>query len=108
MASESLSAEAVRAKLAAELDLVPWSEMRSHALADRLLLVGPGLELLDVAVAIALDAATDIAGWIEDGSLARPGGPEVESLDAAPQQELQCVIVQPFVVAQHSEGRLRR
>ena len=44
----------------------------------------------------------------ELGSLARPGGPEVESLDATPQQELRCVIVQPFVLAQHSEGRLQQ
>jgi hypothetical protein len=103
MASQSPSPEALREKLAAEVDLVPWSEMRSHALAGRLFLVAGSLDLLQVAAAIALDAATEVAGWVEDGSLIRPGGREVERLDDAPQREFQCVIVQPFVLARDPE-----
>lgn len=104
MASEPPAAETLRAKLAAELDRVPWSEVRSHALADRLFLVEAGLDLLDAAVAIALDRSAEVAGWIEDGAIQRPSREDAQRLDGTPERELHCVIVQPFVLAQHPDS----
>ena len=104
MESDPTSPEALRAKLGAELDLVPWQELRSHALADRLFLVAADLEVLEVAVAIACDDSAAVSGWIEGGSLARPSGDELNAFDGEPGRELRCVIVQPFVLAQRVEA----
>lgn len=97
----STSVEALRSKLESEIDRVPWSELSSHASADRLFLVGASLDLLDVAIAIATDATVEVEAWIRDGLLTRPGFDDVSAWDASPQQGFQCVIVQPFVLALH-------
>jgi len=96
-----------RAKLAAEIDLVPWRELRSHALADRVFLVGPDLELLDVAVAVACDAAGEVAAWTRGGDLARPSQEQMTAWEETPAPVFRCVIVAPFVLVQRTTGSAR-
>ena len=104
MDSEPGSQEALRAKLAAERDEVPWRELRAHALADRLFLVGVHLDLVEVAVAIALDATAEVGAWVEEGALRRPGPAQIAVFDADEEVVLRCVIVKPFVLAQQASA----
>jgi len=89
-----------RAKLAAEIDLVPWRELRSHALANRIFLVGPAVELLDVAVAVARDATSEVATWTRGGDLGRPSQEQMTAWEETPALAFRCVIVAPFVLVQ--------
>jgi hypothetical protein len=98
MTSDSQSPDSLRSKLAAELELVPWQELKSHALADRIFVVGSALDLLDVAVAIATDAVAEIEVWSDQGLLARPTVEDIAAYDTTPQRSFHCVIVQPFVL----------
>jgi hypothetical protein len=93
-----------RTKLSAEVDLAPWGELKSHALADRLFVVGAELSLLDVAVAIASDATAEVEAWMRAESLMRPSEEQMTSWDETSAMPFRCVIVAPFVLAQlHSQ-----
>lgn len=92
-----------RAKLAAEMDLVPWREMKSHALADRLFVVDVALNLLDVADAVARDAKAEVEAWIGAQSLVRPSEEQIAAWDEMPGMPFRCVIVAPFVLAQRRD-----
>jgi hypothetical protein len=103
-ADPSGSPDAIGAKLSAEVDLVPWPELKSHALADRLFVVAEVLDLVEVAVAVATDAAARVEGWIASAQLKRPGRQQLEAWDADDRTAFRCVIVQPFVLVQRAVG----
>ena len=82
--------KALRAKLDQERLPADGRDLaRSH---DRVLVVR-GVDLLDVAVALATDDTASVALWLTDGRLIRP---EKEDLATG---AFEVVIVQPFVVA---------
>jgi len=103
-AQQPLSSQGLRAKLAAEVDRVPWPELKSHARADRLFVVAAHLDLLEVAVAVATDSATQVESWIGRAELARPEREELDAWGAQARLEFRCVIVQPFVLVQPLAG----
>jgi len=89
-----------RTKLAAEIDFVPWRELKSHALADRMLVVALELNLLDVAVGVACDATAEVEAWMRADAITRPSAEQVAAWDETPAMPFRCVIVAPFVLAQ--------
>jgi hypothetical protein len=101
MPAEPPSDQALRTKLAAELDLVPWRELRSHAEADRVFFVGETVLLLDVAVAIAGDAMPRVDAWIRAGEIGRPTQGQLDAWATKPDLAFRCVIVAPYVLIQH-------
>ena len=88
-----------REKLAGEVLDAPWRELAPHFARDAMLLVAPEVDLLDVAVAMARDDVARMQGWLEGGSLIRPGTDQAEAW-AKESPRFQAVIVQPWVVAQ--------
>jgi hypothetical protein len=63
-------------------------------------LVDPALDLLDAAVALARDEASQIEAWLREGKLSRVNDETARALVSQPTLRFQFVIVQPWVVAQ--------
>ena len=77
-----------------------FRDLRAHALRQGLLLVGPGLPLLDAAVAIATDDAPRVETWLANGKLSRPTHEQLEAWDTDLDKRFEAVVVQPFALAQ--------
>ncbi len=96
----SESTSSVREKLRAEVAAVPWQDLVPHGERGGLLLLSPQVDLLDAAEAIARDDRA----WVEEvlvaGLLGRPTEADTKAFEADATKRFQCVIVQPFVLAQ--------
>lgn len=88
--------EAIRQKLKAEVQAVNWPDLKPHAARGALLLLDPGLDLLDVATAVATDDVKAIEKWLQSNQIQKA------TTDAEAEQttRFQFVIVQPYVLAQ--------
>jgi len=93
----SLLIEDVRKKLEAEILPATWAALEPHARRQGLFLVRDGLELSEVAAAIATDDQSKVEEWIGDLSLRRPTLDEVTEWAEDP-VAFYAVIVQPFVL----------
>jgi hypothetical protein len=92
--------EDLRTKLATELLPATWASLDAHFRRDALFLVDARASLLDVAVGVAADDRSLVAGWIESNVIRRPTLDEATrfaTLDGAP---FLSVVVQPFVLVQ--------
>ena len=69
-----------------------------------LLLLGPRLDLLDVATAVASDERARVESWLASGALWRATEDDARLFQARPAQRFQFVIVQPWVLAQALSG----
>lgn len=94
--SEQSSGEAsvLYDQLQAEVGVASWDALSPHAERGALFWVAGALDLVEVGVALALDQATSVQGWLEAGSLllASHSGPRDFSA-------FRFLIVQPFVIA---------
>jgi hypothetical protein len=90
----------LRDKLKSEVLATGVSELMPHFARGALLLVGPTLDLLDVACAIAEDDRVQIEGLIARGKLSRASDAHAREFVSQPTLRFQFVIVQPWVVAQ--------
>lgn len=91
----------LRATLMESLAPAQWEWLRPHAVAGRLVVVSADLDLLEVGVAIAQDAATQVQGWLQSGFLTVADEAEIARRDAgALTDESNALIVQPFVLVQ--------
>ena len=91
----------VRAKLAAEIEEVPFGPLVPHAKRLGLFLVAADLDLLDAAVAVAGNRTAVLEHWIGTGLLRRPSPEEVAVFAASPEGfRFRVAIVQPWVLAQ--------
>jgi len=88
----------LRAKLAGDIDVATWRDLRTHAARDRVILVGPEADLLDVAVALGADDAEQVAAWIRSGVVVRPTATQLAAWESALDMPFACVIVAPFVL----------
>jgi hypothetical protein len=92
----------LREKLASELLPSEWKMLAMHYRRDALFIVR-GLPLLDAALGVAEDRASEVAAWIEAGAIARPTPTEVETWEREEGPRFVSVIVQPYVLAQRLE-----
>ncbi len=96
----SESTSTVREKLRAEVVAVCWEELAPHCVRGGLLLVAPQVDLLDAAEALARDDRSWVEQMLEAGLFGRASQADAQRFEAEKTQRFQCVIVQPFVVAQ--------
>ncbi len=89
----------LRERLKAEVLRAAWDDLAPHFARGALLVATPDLDLLDVAVAIALDDTTRVSAWLGSGRLRKPSDAEGAAWAAAP-PAFQAVILQPWVLAQ--------
>lgn len=86
--------QALYEKLSAELSIVSWSALSPHAERGALFWVDKQLDLVEVAMCMALDEAVAIGAWHEAGLLL-PAAQNAPPDFAA----FRFLIVQPFVLA---------
>lgn len=89
--------DSLRETLAESLAPAAWEWLRPHAVAGRLVVVSPELDLLDVGSAIALDASAQVKDWLETGQLAVADDAAIAQWDEST-PETTALIVQPFVL----------
>jgi hypothetical protein len=92
--------DAIRTKLRAEVMAVGWAELAPQFARGGLLFIDAALDLLDVATAIARDQREQVEAWLAQGQLWRAGEADAHAFASASSQRFQCVIVQPWVLAQ--------
>lgn len=94
-----MDADALRAKLGGEILKASWADLAPHHARGALLLPDGAVDLLDVAMAVALDDKARVADWVAGGRLGRVPEEQAEAwAEQAPW--FQAVIVQPWVLAQ--------
>jgi hypothetical protein len=91
--------ETVRDKLAAERALTDWRSLGPHHDRKAVFLVDQDLDLIDAAVAVAMDDSGSVAAWLASGRIARPTEDQAAAFAAAPDTPFVALIVQPFVLA---------
>jgi hypothetical protein len=90
----------LRAKLRSEVLPARWPDLLYQFARGGLFMVDPAVDLLDVAEALASDDRACTEQLLAVGALRRASDDDARSLQANPEQRLQFVIVQPWVLAQ--------
>lgn len=90
----------LRAELEANLDEAEWSWLSPHALRDTLIVVAPGLDLLDVGVAIASDNVAMVQRWIGEQLIYKPSVIQIGDWHQNQTKRFNALIVQPYVLVQ--------
>lgn len=92
--------EDLKAELASGLDEAEWDWLKPHAQRDCLIVVAPGLNLLDVGVAIASDDVSSVQHWISEQMIYKPSLNQMADWQAKESQRFNALIVQPYVLVQ--------
>lgn len=96
------SADELRTKLNQETSRLAWSELQRFFAAGAVIFVDAELDLLDVAVCVARDAAGQVAAWMNVGKVARVS--DAQALVWAEQNaELWAVVVKPWILVQEAD-----
>jgi hypothetical protein len=101
--SKTLTAEQqyalLYAKLNQETARMPWKELQRHFAGGNVVVVGDGLDLIEVAARIADDDKDSVGRWLADGSVAKANDAQAQAwLDA--DVSLWAVVVKPWVLVQ--------
>lgn len=94
----------LRTQLRNEVHRVDWKPLGPHAKRGGLVIVDPGLDLVEVAVAVARDDGERVQGWMEARQLLKPTADQIESWQTEAEERFTVVIVQPYVLAQRDSG----
>jgi hypothetical protein len=90
----------LRSKINLETASFPWSELLKHFAAGTVLVVEDGLDLVEVAVHMAEDHASEIADLLAKGQLARVSDHQAQSW-LEQDRQLWTVVVKPWILVQH-------
>ncbi|WP_127478682.1 DUF2288 domain-containing protein [Sulfurivermis fontis] len=95
----------LRAKLNSETARIAWPELERHFARGVVVWVAPGLDLIEVAHAMARDDSAALTAWLQAGQVARAETEQARDWHAR-QAEFWAVVVAPWVVIQESQPRL--
>jgi hypothetical protein len=90
----------LKAELAQSLDEAEWEWLIPHVQRDVVVVVGMELDLLDVGVAIASDATSLVAEWIDGELLTKPSLAQLGEWNSNRSKRFNTLIVQPYVLIQ--------
>lgn len=90
----------LRSELRAAIDEAEWNWLEPHARRDSVILVSPGLDLVDVGVAIASDNTLHVQRWIEEALIQKPSPIQLSDWTQAQTKRFNALIVQPYVLVQ--------
>ena len=89
----------VRSMLEESMAPAEWTWLRSHAVAGRMVVVSPLLDLVEVGVALAADNTSQVQAWLDEGLVSVATQDEIDKRDRLPgKTEMMAAIVQPFVL----------
>ncbi|MDG1583212.1 DUF2288 domain-containing protein [Pseudomonas sp. GOM6] len=87
------------AKLLGETARISWQELQPFFARGQLLQVAPGLDLVEVAQAVAEDDGGKVGAWLQSGQVLKVAESQAEDyLQRDP--ELWAVVVSPWVLIQ--------
>lgn len=89
-----------RAELQEAIDEAEWNWLEPHAQRDSIIVVSPGLSLVDVGVAIANDNTLYVQRWIEEALIQKPSPAQLHNWTQERSKRFQALIVQPYVLIQ--------
>jgi len=94
--------ELLRAKIDQETAQIPWSSLQRFFAQGTAIWVDQGLDLVDVALAVAEDSAERVGFWMSEGSVSKVSDTQARDWiqnDAV----VWAVVVRPWVLVQESE-----
>ncbi|MEW6495979.1 MAG: DUF2288 domain-containing protein [Cyanobacteriota bacterium] len=92
----------LRTQLAESLDEAEMEWLKPHIKRDRVVVVHPELDLLDVGVALASDDALSVQHWISEQLLCKPSVDQLADWNSDDTKRFQALIVQPYVLVKES------
>ncbi len=93
----------IREKLRSEIQVADAKSLLPHHRRDALLVVLPEVDILEVAVAIAMDEAEAVEQWVAGKKVFKPSLADLADWCVDLELRFQYVILQPYVVAQALE-----
>lgn len=99
--SDSRDLELIRARINLETARIPWRELQRFFAAGKVMRVGPGLDLVEVAVCIEQDDLDRVEAWTSSGELQPVGDVEARRW-IEDDAQLWAVVVKPWVLVQIS------
>ncbi|MGM3308202.1 DUF2288 domain-containing protein [Anabaena sp. WFMT] len=90
----------LRAELKQNLDEAEWDWLIPHVQRDAVIVVTDGLDLLDVAVAIAGDNIPSVQQWIDQQLIAKPSVDQVGEWNGNRSKRFHALIIEPYVLVQ--------
>ena len=97
---KGLDMSKIRDSFQQDLAAVAWRELRIHLQRDAIIVVGPSLDLIDTAVAVADDDTNRVQEWMTDGLIGKPEKEQLEVWEADLDRSFQMLIVQPYILIQ--------
>ena len=91
----------LRAKLNAETGRLGWAELQRHFARGVVIVVAPGIDLVEVAFRISRDDQTAVASWLGDGRLHRATDVDAQGWQER-QAEFWAVVAAPWVLVQET------
>jgi hypothetical protein len=95
----------LRAKLNSETAQIGWPELERHFARGVVVAVAPGMDLIEVACAMARDDSAALADWLQAGKVSRADETQAGDWHAR-QPAFWAVVVAPWVVIQEVRPRL--
>ena len=93
----------LQTKLSKDIADISWTDILPHAKRDAVIVVQPGLDLSEVAVAMAQDNTTSVQRWISEQLIAKPSSEQLAQWNDNPKKQFTALIVQPFVIVKEVE-----
>ncbi|AFY42397.1 DUF2288 domain-containing protein [Nostoc sp. PCC 7107] len=90
----------LRAELTQSVDEAEWEWLIPHVQRDAVILVTPGLSLVDVGEALASDNSQSVQQWIDEQLITKPSIDQVGKWNGDRQKRFHTLILQPFVLVQ--------
>lgn len=90
----------LKAELTASVDEAEWQWLLPHVARDSLIIVTPGLNIVDVGVAIANNNVHLVENWINEQLISKPSLNQITQWQANMSKRFNALIVQPFVLIQ--------
>jgi hypothetical protein len=78
---------------------IPWRDLQTHYARGSVVLVGSGLDLVEVAVQLGLDNTAQFQQWIDDGLVAAANDRQARQWYEE-DRELWAVVAAPWVLVQ--------
>ena len=92
----------LRLELAEMVEPAEWQWLSPHASRDAIVVVNPGLDLVEVGIAIATDNVTSVQRWIGEQLIAKPSADQLGDWGRDREKRLKTLIIQPYVLVQDS------
>ena len=101
MAEDAASEELLRAEFHGQTAQIFWQDLQPHFARGSVVLVAPGMDLVEVALQLKQDNTAAFQAWIDEGKIG-PVQDEQASVFVKSNPQFWAVVVPPWVLVQPS------